>query len=95
MKRSKKTESQQSADKKGKERIKRFEENQEIIKKGKKPKGEVEVEEGDDGERCVTCWQNKNDGGWQEIQYFYNTKDKVSKNVFKKYSPIEDEEEKD
>jgi hypothetical protein len=90
MKKSKKTESQQSADKKGKERIKRFEENQEIIKKGKKPK--KEVEECDDGERCVTCWQKIGDDDWKEIQYFYNTKDKVSKSVFKKYSPIEGDE---
>jgi len=91
MKKSRRTELQIETDKRAKERMKRFEENQAAIKEGKKKPKKEKVEE-NDGVRCHTCWQKKEGEDWKEIQYFYNIKDKVSKNVFKKYSPIEEDE---
>ena len=71
MKRSRRTEIQIGAEKRAKERMKRFEENQAAIKEEKKKPKKEKVEE-DDGVRCMTAWQKKEgDGDWKEIHIYY------------------------
>jgi hypothetical protein len=75
MKKSKNTEAQKEADKKGKERIQRFEERQQEIKEGKKPK--KELPEDDDGVRCMTAYQKKEgEDDWKELQLYYKVDSK-------------------
>lgn len=62
MGRHKKSESQKEADKKGKARIKKYEENKLLSKKES-----VDNESSDT--KVITCFQKKDSGEWEKINY--------------------------
>lgn len=65
-----KSEKQKETDKKGSDRMKRYEDKQE-----RKIKPVISAEE-DDGLTCQLYWQKRNDGEWLECKYFYKKKEK-------------------
>jgi hypothetical protein len=69
--RKKKTDSQIESNKKGKERIRQYEERQ-----SGKVETPTEKTTDDEEERCIICWQRIMPGEWEEIKYIYKRKKK-------------------
>jgi len=65
-----KSENQKVTDKKGADRMKRYEDNQ-----GRKL-ADFATDETDDGLTCQIYWQKRDGGEWVECKYFYKKKEK-------------------
>jgi hypothetical protein len=65
-----KSEKQKEIDKKGADRMKRYEDKQE-----RKIKPVISTIE-DDGLTCQFYWQKRGDGEWEECKYYYKKKEK-------------------